>query len=117
MQSLKKEKRKLPENYRPISLTSVPCKLMEKLVRDIIVWHMTENNLFSNTQHGFIKGKFCVTQLLEFLEDITQSIDNGDEVDLDFCKAFDNVPHRRLLQKLYAYGIRGKVHAWVKEFL
>ena len=81
---------------------------------------MTENNLFSNTQHGFIKGKSCVTQLLEFLEDITQSIDNGDEVDviyLDFCKAFDKVPHRRLLQKLYAYGIRGKVHAWVKEFL
>ena len=116
----KKGEKKKTENYRPISLTSVPCKLMEKLVRDIIVRHMTENNLFSNTQHGFIKGKSCVTQLLEFLEDITQSIDNGDEVDviyLDFCKAFDKVPHRRLLQKLYAYGIRGKVHAWVKEFL
>ena len=116
----KKGEKKKPENYRPISLTSVPCKLMEKLVRDIIVRHMTENNLFSNTQHGFIKRKSCVTQLLEFLEDITQSIDNGDEVDviyLDFCKAFDKVPHRRLLQKLYAYGIRGKVHAWVKEFL
>ena len=115
----KKREKKKPENYRPISLTSVPCKLMEKLVRDIIVRHMTENNLFSNAQHGFIKGKSCVTQLLEFLEDITQSIDNGDEVDfiyLDFCKAFDKVPHRRLLQKLYAYGIRGKVHAWVKEF-
>ena len=120
MQSLKKEKRKNPENYRPISLTSVPCKLMEKLVRDIIVRHMTENNLFSNAQHGFIKGKSCVTQLLEFLEDIMQSIDNGNGVDviyLDFCKAFDKVPHRRLLQKLYAYGIRGKVHARVKEFL
>ena len=73
-----------------------------------------------NAQHGFIKGKSCVTQLLEFLEDSTQSIDNGDEVDviyLDFCKAFDKVPHQRLLQKLYAYGIRGKVHTWVKEFL
>ena len=116
----KKGEKKKPENYRPISLTSVPCKLMEKLVRDIIVRHMTENNLFSNAQHGFIKGKSCVTQLLEFLEDITQSIDNGDEVDviyLDFCKAFDKVPHQRLLQKLYAYGIRGKVHTWVKEFL
>ena len=116
----KKGEKKKTENYRPISLTCVPCKLMEKLVRDIIVRHMTENNLFSNAQHGFIKGKSCVTQLLEFLEDITQSIDNGDEVDviyLDFCKAFDKVPHRKLLQKLYAYGIRGKVHAWVKEFL
>ena len=116
----KKGEKKKPSNYRPISLTSVPCKLMEKLVRDAIVNHMTENNLFSNAQHGFIKGKSCVTQLLEFMEEITQAIDNGDEVDiiyLDFCKAFDKVPHRRLLQKLYAYGIRGKVHSWVQEFL
>ena len=102
----KKGEKKKPSNYRPISLTSVPCKLMEKLVRDAIVNHMTENNLFSNAQHGFIKGKSCVTQLLEFMEEITQAIDNGDEVDiiyLDFCKAFDKVPHRRLLQKLYPW--------------
>ena len=73
---------------------------MENLVRDEIMNHMTENDLFSNSQHGFIKGKSCVTQLLEFMEEITQAIDNGDEVDiiyLDFCKAFDKVPHRRLL--------------------
>ena len=69
------------------TITSVPCKLMEKLVRNVIVRHIKENNLFSNAHHGFIKGKSCVTQLLEFLEDITQSIDNGDEIDviyLDF---------------------------------
>ena len=116
----KKGEKKKPPNYLPISLTSIPCKLMEKLVRDAIVNHMTENNLFSNAQHGFIKGKSCVTQLLEFMEEITQAIDNNDEVDiiyLDFCKAFDKVLHRRLLQKLYAYGIRGKVHSWVQEFL
>ena len=147
---LKKGEMKKPSNYRPISLTSVPCKLMEKLVRDAIVNHMTENNLFSNAQHGFIKGKSCVTQLLEFMEEITQAIDNGDKLDilyLDFCKAFDKACSyttryrygwcscqclfslllnaftegeyklRRLLQKLYAYGIRGKVHSWVQEFL
>ena len=54
------------------------------------------------------------------MEEITQAIDNGDEVDiiyLDFCKAFDKDPHRRLLQKLYSYGIRGKLHLWVNEFL
>ena len=65
-----------------------------------------------------VKGNSCVTQLLEFLEDIT--IDNGDDVDiiyLDFCKAFDKVPHKRLLQKLHGYGIRDKIHSWVKEFL
>ena len=66
-----------------------------------------------------MKGKSCVTNLLEFLEDITQAIDNGDDVDiicLDFCKAFDKVPHKHLLQKLHGYGIRGKIHGWVKEF-
>ena len=116
---LSKEK-KNPGNYRPISLTSVPCKLMEKIIRDAIVKHMTENDLFSKAQHGFIKGKSCVTQLLEFLEDITQAIDNGEDVDvvyLDFCKAFDKVPHKRLRKKLYGYGIRGKIYNWVKEIL
>ena len=93
---------------------------MEKIIRDAIVKHMTENDLFSKAQHGFIKGKSCVTQLLEFLEDITQAIDNGEDVYivyLDFCKAFDKVPHKRLLKTIHGYGIRGKIYNWVKEFL
>ena len=79
-----------------------------------------EKNIFSTMQHGFMKGRSCVTQLLEFLEDITQAIDDGNDVDviyLDLCKAFDKVPHKRLLKKMYGYGIRGKIHSWVKEFL
>ena len=55
---------------------------MEKIIRDVIVKHMTENNLLSKAQHGFIKGKSCVTQLLVFLEDITQAIDNGVDVNM-----------------------------------
>lgn len=93
---------------------------MERLVRNAIVDHMTANNLFSVSQHGFISGKSCITQLLEFLEDVTESIDNGKDVDiiyLDFCKAFDKVAHRRLLLKLEKYGIRGKILAWIKDFL
>ena len=93
---------------------------MEKIIRNAIVKHMTENDLFSKAQHGFIKGKACVTQLLEFLEDISQAIDNGEDVDvvyLDFCKAFDKVPHKRLLKKLHGYGIRGRIYNWVKKFL
>ena len=93
--------RKLAENYRPMILTSVPCKLMEKLIRKTLVDHMTQNKLFSKAQHGFISGKSCITQLLEFTEDVSRAIDNGEDVDvtyLDFKKAFDNVPHERLLK-------------------
>ena len=67
-----------------------------------------------------MKGRSCVTQLFEFLEDITQAIDEGNDVDvnhLDFCKAFYKVPHKRLLKKMYGYSIRGKTHSCVKEFL
>ena len=93
---------------------------MEKIIRDAIVSHMTTNNLFSVHQHGFMAGKSCVTQLLEFLEYLTEALDQGKDVDiiyLDFCKAFDKVPHKRLLKKMYNYGITGKVHQWVQEFL
>ena len=68
---------------------------MERIIRDALVEHMNNNKLFSEEQHGFIKGKSCVTQLLEFMEDITKAIDQGDEVDiiyLDFSKAFDKIP-------------------------
>ena len=83
-----------------------------------MVYHITSDNLFTNTQHGFIAGNSCVTQLLEFMEDITEAIDDGKEVDviyLDLCKAFNKVPHRLL--KMQQYGIKGKVLNWVKEFL
>ena len=108
------------ENYRPISLTSVPGKLLEKLVRDEIVSHMETNNLFSTAQHGFIKGRSCSTQLLELMEELTEALDTSEDIDiiyLDFRKAFDKVPHKRLLKKLWGYGIQGKVHSWIKEFL
>ena len=109
-----------PENYRPISLTSVACKLMERLIRDKIVDHMTQNNLFSPYQHGFIPGKSCITQLLETLEEITDAMDQGYDVDIiyvDYTKAFDKIPHKRLLKKLWGYGIRGKIYSWIKDFL
>ena len=109
-----------PENYRPISLTSVPGKILERLIRDELVSHMKANNLFSCSLHGFLAGRSCTTQLLEFLEDIITALDNGEDVDviyLDFCKAFDKVPHKRLLRKLWGYGIRGNVHAWIQDFL
>ena len=81
---------------------------------------MERNNLFTEAQHGFISGRSCTTQLLEVMEKITQALDRGEDVDviyLDFAKAFDKVPHQRLLQKLSAYGIMGKVYNWIKGVL
>ena len=116
----KSGERKLPENYRPICLTSVVCKLMERIIRNKIVDHMESNNLFAKQQHGFRAGRSCTTQLLEFMEEVTEAIDRGEEVDviyLDFAKAFDKVPHKRLLSKLKGYGIKGKIYDWIKDFL
>ena len=96
----KKGRKQLPGNYRPVSLTSVACKMMEKLVRNEVMAHMTRNNLLSSLQHGFVHGRSCTTQLLEVLDKWTEAIEKGDSVDaiyLDFAKAFDTVPHQRLL--------------------
>ena len=101
-----------PENYRLISLTSVACKLMERLIRDKIVDHMTQNDLFSPYQHGFIPGKSCITQLLEILEEITDALDQGFDIDiiyLDYTKAFDKIPHKRLLKTLGIRNTRGDI--------
>ena len=116
----KKGARNLAENYRPISLTSIACKLMEKLVRDTILCHLVENNLLSEKQFGFVSGRSTVTQLLKYLDKCAEVIANGGVVDsiyFDFSKAFDTVPHNRLNVKMKAYGIQGKLLAWIEAFL
>ena len=107
----KKGPKNLVENYRPISLTSIVCKTMEKFIRDIILDHMEKHKLFTIHQHGFRKGRSCDTQLIEVLDDWTEQLDNKNAIDtiyLDFQKAFDTVPHQRLINKLQSYGICGK---------
>jgi len=108
------------ENYRPVSLTSQVCKLFEVIIRDALVLHLESNELIVNSQHGFRKGRSCLTNLLEFLDKVTGCIDTGDSVDiifLDFAKAFDKVSHKRLLLKLKAHGIDGKLNNWIAEWL
>ena len=73
----KKESRKKPENYRPVSLTSVVCKLLETLIRDHIVEFLVKHNLINTSQHGFLKARSCLTNLLCFLEEITKWVDDG----------------------------------------
>ncbi|CAL4083944.1 unnamed protein product, partial [Meganyctiphanes norvegica] len=116
----KKGDRNDPANYRPVSLTSQVCKVLETVVRDNILNHLKENDLLSDKQHGFREGRSCLSNLLTTLEDWTSILDDGDCVDvayLDFRKAFDLVSHKHLLLKLQKYGINGQVGNWIKAFL
>ena len=109
-----------PANYRPVSLTSVPCKILESLVKDNIMKHLQENHLIRDTQHGFISGRSCTTNLVSFMEKLTKLTDRGKAADviyLDFAKAFDKVPRERLLAKLSAKGIQGKLLNWLNAWL
>ena len=116
----KKGSKSDPGNYRPVSLTCVLCKVLEAIIRDAIVGHFTENNLYAECQHGFRKKRSCITQLLEVMENFTLLMEEDNNIDiiyLDFRKAFDTVPHQRLLTKLKSYGITGQIYEWVKSFL
>jgi hypothetical protein len=83
-----------PSNYRPISLTSVLCKLMERIIRDEIMDHLVKNKFIIKHKHGFVNHKNCTTNLLETMDFITKALADGyniDEILLDFAKAFDSV--------------------------
>jgi ribonuclease P/MRP protein subunit RPP40 len=116
----KKGSRRDPGNYRPISLTCHFCKLLERIIKDQMINYLEGKNLLRETQHGFRKGKSCLTNLLEFIEDVTNIVDKGGEADvlyLDFQKAFDKVAHERLFIKLNALGFEGKLLEWLKSWL
>lgn len=110
----------LAENYRPVSLTSVSCKILEHVICKHILNHLEENKILTNLNHGFRSGFSCETQLLVTLNDLLHFNDEGAQTDviiLDFSKAFDTVPHEELLQKLESYGIEGPTHTWLRNFL
>ena len=110
----------LAENYRPVSLTSILSKIQEKLVRKHIMDHMIRNNLFSKRQYGFLGGRSTILQLLCAIDNWTTALEEGKTVDCiyaDFKKAFDKVPHRRLMAKVRAYGIKDNICNWIEDFL
>ena len=103
-----------------MSLTSVICKLLETLIRDHMVEFLVKHNLINTSQHGFLKARSCLTNILCFFEEITKWVDDGSPVDvvyLDFQKAFDKVPHQRLILKLKAHGIGNDVINWIEKWL
>ena len=115
----KKVDKKQASNYRPVSLTSVVSKIFKKLIRSRIVDHMNSNNLLSDKQFGFIGGRSTSLQLLTVLDKWTKILDEGGTIHaiyMDFMKAFDKAPHRRLIAKLRAYGISEKMCKWIENF-
>ena len=116
----KKGAKDSPSNYRPISLTSVVCKIFESIIADQIVIHLEKHSLMVNSQHGFRHNRSCLSNLLEFFHNMFSIYDDSRAIDilyLDFQKAFDKVPHDRLMCKVRALGIIGEVADWIENWL
>ena len=116
----KKVNRVLSENYRPVSLTCITCKLFEHIVCRHILDHVEDHKILTNLQHGFRSGRSCETQLITTTHDLLSSFNSKSQIDvaiLDFSKAFDTVPHAGLLGKLEHYGIDSKILLWITNFL
>ena len=107
-------------NYRPISLTCISCKIMEHVITKHVLNHLESNSLLYDLQHGFRHSRSCETQLLSFVQELAANSDKNIQTDLiimDFAKAFDKVPHQRLLYKLKFYGIKNQTLTWISAFL
>ena len=116
----KKGSKHVAGNYRPVSLTSIICKVMESIVKDALVKYMKDNLLFTDRQFGFLGGRSTTLQLLKVLDVWTEVLDRGGYVDVvycDFMKAFDTVPHGRLIQVLEYYGVDSFIVKWIRGFL
>ena len=108
------------ENYRPINLKSISCKILEHILHSNIISHLDENDTLTDTQHGFRKHHSCESQLLLTINDLAKSLNEGSQIDsilLDFSKAFDKVDHNKLCFKLDHYDVRGKTLSWIKNYL
>ena len=111
----KKGDRSTSANYRPISLTAVCCKMMEHILHSQVMKHLDLHKILSDNQHGFHKKQSRESQLILTIQDLASGLEDGKQINailLDFSKAFDKVPHQRLLLKLQHYGIRDY---WIKQ--
>jgi len=112
--------RSLVTNYRPVSLTSVVCKQMERTIALYLRQVWEKNDWLYEGQRGFRPGYSCESQVITVCQDIADALDNGDRIDaiiVDFSKAFDLVPHGRLLVKIANSGVDARVAVWIREFL
>ena len=111
-------------NYRPVSLTYICCKTLEHTIVSNINKHQAFESILAYCQHGFRSQRSCETQLFHFFHDLVSNLNRAlnrnhrqtDVIIMDFAKAFDKVPHRRLLYKLDYYGLRGSTHKWITSW-
>ena len=114
-----------PANYRPVSLTCICCKSLEHILVGRVMQHLSDHKILVESQHGFRSGRSCETQLVQFIHDLQENLDGAhnrghkqtDLIIMDFAKAFDKVPHRRLIYKLEYYGIRNDILRWINAWL
>ena len=109
-----------PSNYRPVSLTSIAVKVMERCVHKKAIGFLNDHYKLNSNQHGFRQNHSCQTQLIETIHQWAKELDARRSVHavfLDFAKAFDSVPHQRLLIKLDHIGLRGPLLKWISNFL
>uniref|UniRef100_A0A803SKS9 Reverse transcriptase domain-containing protein n=1 Tax=Anolis carolinensis TaxID=28377 RepID=A0A803SKS9_ANOCA len=117
---LQEGKKERPKQLRPVSLTSIPGKILEKIIKEVVCEHLETNAVIANGQHGFTKNKSCQTNLISFFDRVTSWVDTGNAVDvayLDFCKAFDKVPHDLLANKLVKCGLDKTTVRWICNWL
>ena len=116
----KKGEKYKASNYRPVSLTSLCCKVQEHIITSSVLNHLDEHQVLTDCQHGFRARRSCETQLLTLAHELVSGLDKQHQYDLiilDFSKAFDRVPHKRLLKKMDHYGVRGSTYKWIQAFL